>query len=276
MIIEQHYDEEVLIGLLEEPERDSHVPGCDTCAGTLESLRDLTGALRDDSVWDERPLSERPSAKTANMLRAFAERTTAEDAVAGLIVAKLLAVTPEERTALLAKNPQWRTAGVVRRLLKVVDDINYTDPKGAVDLTTLSVVVGESIVKDYYPGDSAKKLCATALREQAFALYFVGSFAESLAALERAQNELKDCKVADCENAEIDLLRARVYRDLERFDESRELARKAAAIFRRFGSYTRTALAEATEATVLVHLRRFRDALAIDSRLAADLSLNDE
>src|SRR2546428_550152 len=145
MIIEQHYDEEVLIGLLEEPERDSHVPGCDTCAGTLESLRDLTGALRDDSVWDERQVSDKPSAKTANMLRAFAERTKAEDAAAGLIVAKLLAITPEERTALLAKNPQWRTAGGVRRLLKGVDDIHYTGPKRAADLATLSLGEGESI-----------------------------------------------------------------------------------------------------------------------------------
>ena len=32
MIIEQHYDEEVLIGLLEAADRDSHVPGCETCA----------------------------------------------------------------------------------------------------------------------------------------------------------------------------------------------------------------------------------------------------
>ncbi|HEX9492240.1 MAG TPA: hypothetical protein VGA33_03160, partial [Thermoanaerobaculia bacterium] len=63
MIIEQHYDEEVLIGLLEEADHDSHVPGCETCAGTLESLRDLTGALRDNSVWDERQLSETPAPK---------------------------------------------------------------------------------------------------------------------------------------------------------------------------------------------------------------------
>src|SRR5436190_23773305 len=100
MIVEQHYDEEVLIGLLEEGDQDAHVPNCDTCAGTLESLRDLTGALRDDSVWDQRPLTEAPSPNTKNLLRNFAARARAEDAAAGPIVAKLVAASAE-RPALL-------------------------------------------------------------------------------------------------------------------------------------------------------------------------------
>ena len=58
MIIEQHYDDEVLIDLLEEAEEDTHVPVCDTCTGTLQSYRDLSSALHDNSVWDERELSE--------------------------------------------------------------------------------------------------------------------------------------------------------------------------------------------------------------------------
>src|SRR5438132_1210328 len=208
MIIEQHYDEEVLIGLLEEPERDSHVPGCDTCAGTLESLRDLTGALRDDSVWDERPLSERPSAKTANMLRAFAERTKAEDAAAGLIVAKLLAVTPEERTALLAKNPQWRTAGVVRRLLKVVDERIFLEPKFSLDLTASAVSVAESLEPSYYPFDAVTKLRALSWRERAYSLYYVGSFPASLEALDRTDECLAACAVSDYDSARSMMYRA--------------------------------------------------------------------
>ena len=77
MIIEQHYDEEVLIGLLEEADHDSHVPGCETCAGTLESLRDLTSALRDNSVWDERQLSETPAPKTTKISFAWLLREAA-------------------------------------------------------------------------------------------------------------------------------------------------------------------------------------------------------
>src|SRR5438270_14076265 len=94
MIIEQHYDDEVLIDLLEEAEEDTHVPVCDTCTGTLQSYRDLSSALHDNSVWDERELSEMPKPETTNVLRAFADRTRAEDAVASAIVRKHIANPP--------------------------------------------------------------------------------------------------------------------------------------------------------------------------------------
>src|SRR5438445_1836063 len=268
MIIEQHYDEEVLIGLLEEPERDSHVPGCDTCAGTLESLRDLTGALRDDSVWDERPLSERPSAKTANMLRAFAERTKAEDAAAGLIVAKLLAVTPEERTALLAKNPQWRTAGVVRRLLKVVDDKNFSDPKLAAEIAALAVEVAEMVEPGRYPFDTIMKLRALAWRERAYALLYIGSFPESLTALDRTDECLAACAVSDYDHARSMMYRALIYREFERFGEAFTLVRDARRVFEVYGDQKRVMSAMATEAMVLTGMRKFSDAVAINLRIA--------
>jgi tetratricopeptide (TPR) repeat protein len=276
MIIEQHYDEEVLIGLLEEADHDSHVPGCETCAGTLESLRDLTGALRDNSVWDERQLSETPSPKTTNMLRAFAERTRAEDAAAAAIVPRLIAAPAEERAALLDRNPQWRTAGVVRRLLAHVDSINYTNPKGAVVLSRLSAEIAESIDDGSHPLEALLKLRAAACREYAWALYFVGSFPESVTALDRADRHLADSKLAESDAAEIKLLRARVYRDLERLDEALPLARQSCVVFLLYGNRIRAGVAEAIEATVLVHLRRFREALAIDLRIAADASLDDE
>ena len=68
MIIEQHYEDEVLIDLLEDGEKDAHVPVCDTCTGTMESYRDLAAALHDDSVWDQRELSEVPAPHTANFV----------------------------------------------------------------------------------------------------------------------------------------------------------------------------------------------------------------
>src|SRR5438876_10688720 len=110
MIVEQHYDDEVIIGLLSETERDTHVPECDTCSGALETFRDLTGALHDDSVWDDRDISERPSPKTTNLLRAFAAQTKAEDAGGAPILAKLLAA-PAGRE----RHPEGRPAGLVGR-----------------------------------------------------------------------------------------------------------------------------------------------------------------
>jgi len=276
MIIEQHYDEEVLIGLLEEAERDSHAQSCDTCSGTLESLRDLTGALRDDSVWDERPLSEAPSAKTTNMLRAFAERTKSEDAAAGLIVAKLLAASPGERTALIGKNPQWRTAGVVRRLLKVVDDKNFSDPKLAAEIAALAVEVAELVEAGRYPFDTIMKLRALAWRERGYALMYIGSFPESLAALDKTDECLAACAVSDYDHARAGMYRAVVYRELERFAEALSIIRKARPVFEVYGDRKRVAVADSTEAFVLMAMAKFSSALAIYLRIAGDVTLDEE
>ena len=57
MMIEQHYDEEVLAGFLAEPidsaARDRHLSACSLCKQTLNSIRDTARAagmktLRDD------------------------------------------------------------------------------------------------------------------------------------------------------------------------------------------------------------------------------------
>jgi len=265
MIIEQHYDEEVLIGLLEEAEHDTHVPGCDTCAGTMESLRDLTSALRDDSVWDERVLSESPSTQTSNMLRAFAQRTKVEDAEAATIVPKLIA-TP----SMLQAHPEWRTAGVVRRLLAVVDEKNFSDPKLAADLAALAVEVAESLDATQYPHDTVMKLRARAWRERAYPLYHMGFFAESIAALDRTDEILSKCSVSSHDKAGAAITRAHVYGELEKFEEAIALADSAAHVFRHFGDYSREATAALTKANLLIQARRFADALQIYERIKSD------
>jgi tetratricopeptide (TPR) repeat protein len=271
MIIEQHYDEEVLIGLLEEADHDSHVPGCETCAGTLESLRDLTSALRDNSVWDERQLSEAPAPKTTNMLRAFAERTKAEDAAAGPIVAKLIAAP-----AMLEQHPEWKTAGVVRKLLAVVDEKNFSEPKVAADVAALAVEVAESIEPGLYPFDTMMKLRALAWRERGYALAYVGSFPESLAALDRTDECLAACSVSDYDHARSAMYRALIYRELERFNEALALLRDARSVFEKYGDRKRVASAEATQAIVLMGMRRFSEALTIALQISSDAGLDEE
>lgn len=269
MIIEQHYDEEVLIGLLEEADHDSHVPGCETCAGTLESLRDLTGALRDNSVWDERQLSETPAPKTTNLLRAFAERTKAEDAAAAAIVPKLISAP-----AMIEAHPEWRTAGVVRKLLAVVDEKNFFEPKVAADVAALAVEVAESIEPGLYPLDTILKLRATAWRERAYALYYIGSFIDSLAALDRTDHLLRSCAVSEYDSARAQLVRAQVYGEIERFEAGIALAGSARDVFTRFDDFNRVSAADSTKGALLMQVRRFGQALAIQAGLASNPRLD--
>ncbi len=274
MIIEQHYDEEVLIDLLEETEQDAHVPACETCSGAIESYRDLAAALQDDSVWDDRELSEDPAPETAAILRDFAATTAVEDAAAGPIVAKLIAAS--DRLALLEQNPQWRTAGVVRRVLARVDETNYTDPKLAAELAALAVEIAESLDPEQYPFDTVMKLRATAWRERAYALYYIGSFPEAILTLDRVDASLAECIVSDYDSARSQLTRALVYRELGRLHEAAILSRNAKSVFRGHGDRRRAAAAETTEAGLLMRLRRFDDALQIHLRIAADSLLDQE
>lgn len=265
MIIEQHYDDEVLIGLLNEAEEDSHVPACDTCAGTLESYRDLSSALHDGVVWDEREVSEAPSPKTTNFLRDFAARSKAEDVAARPIVAKLIA-----DPASIEQHPEWRTAGVVRGLLAYVDTINLSDPQLALNLARVAVVVADSL-----DDIQSARLKASAWHELGYALYVADQYVESLAAYDQADELYRATGIFEFESANVALHRAQVYGDLERIDEALAIIRRTREVFRRYAASKREAAADATEATLLWRVRRFSEALAIHQRIAADERTTD-
>jgi tetratricopeptide (TPR) repeat protein len=210
------------------------------------------------------------------MLRNFAATTAAENAAARPIVEKLIAASPEQRTALLERNPQWRTAGVVRKLLARVDETNYTDPKLAADLAALAVEVAEQINPKLYPADTVMKLRAVAWRERGYALMYVGSFPEALAALDRSDECLNECAVSDYDHARAGMYRALIYREFERFSEALSIVREARPVFEAYGDRKHAALADGTEAAVLMALGRLSEALAIHLRIAADNALDHE
>ena len=267
MIIEQHYDDEVLIDLLDEADEDSHVPSCETCSGTLESYRDLSAALHDDSVWEERELPETPSPKTANFLRAFAERTRAEDVAAGPIVAKLVA-----DPSAIEQHPEWRTAGVVRGLLKVAAENSFTDPQAILRVTKVAVDVADSLgsVESRF-----RKLRASAWHEHGYALYAADRFAESLNAYNNAEELLEQDGLFEFDIANVTLHRTQVLRELEEFDEALAVVRRVRSVFDKYGAKTRVAAAEATEAAILYRVGRFEEALPVFQRIAGDSAVDE-
>ena len=76
MMLDQHLDEETLIGILEAGEAadDAHLRACEDCAETLAALRDISSALHEPDVWERREFDERPVGATISMLRAAADR----------------------------------------------------------------------------------------------------------------------------------------------------------------------------------------------------------
>src|SRR5947209_15874591 len=149
MMIEQHYDDEVLAGFLAEPidsaARDRHLAGCAMCKQTLKSIRDTAGLLKQPDVWNSESFSSAPRPETLAFLRNVQRTMSDEDAAATVYVKQLLAGSRETWAPRLAEHPEWRTAGVVRKLIAATDGYNFRSPLDAVELTRITTDVAESL-----------------------------------------------------------------------------------------------------------------------------------
>jgi hypothetical protein len=96
-------------------------------------------------VWDSAEVRLDPVPATIANLRAFADRMAYEDAAADAILPELLAGQREEWMPRLMAHPEWRTAGVVRRLVGAIDRALATMPPDAVGITTLATEVADHL-----------------------------------------------------------------------------------------------------------------------------------
>lgn len=260
MIIEQHYDEEVLIALLDGDAPDPHLQSCETCKASLNAIRSVTSALHDGAVWDRRELNEEPRRETRDALRAFATSSATEDAAAEPWVKMLLAKPAAEWRATLEAHPEWRTAGFVRKLIASALTLNYSSPADALQLTRLAVAVVATLDAAKYRSSIAVT-AAAAWREYAYALEYVGSHGDALDAVNRADQYLADAIVGDYDHARSQLVRAAIYAGMERYSDALPLTRAARRVFLDFGDLRRAVIAEINEAAMLTRMRQFADAL---------------
>lgn len=276
MIVEKHYDQEVLISLLESAERDReivgdpHLESCAECRTSLHSLRELTEVLKDEAIWSRYEPSDEVPPKVMAHLSGFATRMATEDAEAEVRVRELLSGPRETWADHLAANPQWQTAGMVRKLIEATDRAIQLHPPDALEITSLGRKLAEQL-SSALPNESIR-LQAACWREQAYALYIMGDFAAALAALDRTDQQLSTLPVAEYDSARSMLVRALVLRELERYSEATRLVDESARIFACFGDRRRLAYAKMTEAMIHNSNRNFLAAIqalsAADSELA--------
>ncbi|HEV7428352.1 MAG TPA: hypothetical protein VGQ46_18500 [Thermoanaerobaculia bacterium] len=261
MMIEQHYDEEVLAGFLAEPidsaARDRHLAGCSLCKQTLNSIRDTAGLLKQPDVWNRESFSSAPRAETLAFLRNVQRTMSDEDAAAEVYVKQLLAGSRDTWAPRLAEHPEWRTAGVVRKLIAATDRYNFSSPLEAVELTRITADVAESLRSS----TSRDSLVADAWREHAYALTVTSSYRDALAALDRA--DVAAPRATQFDRARLTLMRSLIYRLLDRPADAANLARSAAVTFQEFGDVPKYVSSRMTEAIVLYDTSRFREALVV-------------
>jgi tetratricopeptide (TPR) repeat protein len=277
MMIERHYDEEALMALLETDRAasDTHLLSCTPCAEKLESFQMIADAMRDRDVWDTREVRTEAIPATIATLRAFADRMTAEDAAADLILPELLAGSRETWMGRLHEHPEWRTAGVVRRLLVRAYDAVMTMPPDAVEITAVATEIAEHLDAAAELSDTVARLRGAAWRDHAYALYYTGRFTDAETALRAAERHFSSCAIDSYDLARVGIVKALVMRPFDRIDEAMNAASSSAKTFAAFEDFDRSASARLAEVHLLFSRGDFTTADRILRDLDARLSHTD-
>ncbi len=274
MIVERHYDTETLLALL-EGERissDTHLQSCADCSEQLATFGTITEVLHEHDVWNATEVRRDLVPDTIANLRAFADRMAFEDAAADAILPELLAGPREEWMPRLMAHPEWRTAGVVRRLIAATERVVVTMPPDALEMTALSTEIAEHLDPATVRSDTLARLRGAAWRDRAFALFYVGRFVDGIQATERADLALQYCVVDQYERARVGIVRAVCLRAMEEVPTAVATAKSSSDTFIEFGDLNRLARARMTETNLLFTKGEYGAALSILESLEQQLS----
>jgi len=274
MMTEPHYDEEVLIALLEEGDetlgRDPHIAACAACSKTLESVREIADCLKSPDVWDATEISPEPNTNVFAFLERAQTNMSTEDAAAEEWTRALLAHPREAWIPTLHAHPEWRTAGMVRKLIDATYRAIETAPPDALEITSLAVEIVEGLQPARYGESTVLRLRGHAWRERAYALYFTGSYTEAVWAVERSRKVFAECGYSEFDDARSAVVFALICAEQRKLDKALTAVHEAAEIFGRYRSRTKIVAARRSEATILYALRRYREALSIYRNLEAE------
>jgi tetratricopeptide (TPR) repeat protein len=266
-MIEQHYTDEALLTLLDARGADSvlgdpHLASCEMCSDALDSYRDIAGLLCDKDVWDEDESYEMaPAPDSLRRIRAFADSVAHEDAEAATLVKELLLLPTEWWGEEVRADKRYATAGVVRRLLAVAHEAVDSVPTEALELAGIALDVINLIAHAAYDSETIHLLRGQALREHAFALYYLNRNEDAVRGAERARDAFAKCAVSEVEIARTDVLFALIQTRLEEFDAAIRSARSAEEVFANFGLEDRRRGARRVETMVLQDRGDHRKAL---------------
>ena len=240
MISEVHYSDETLIAMLEAGDeeaikRNQHLASCNTCRDGLEQYRAIVDTLGCEAAWDYRELRSEPDHTTVANLRAFATSMEREDEDAETYVAALLEGARETWMPRLRAHPEWRTAGVVRKLVADAYTALTKLPLDGVEMTSLAIEIADHLVEEVYPKDTVARLRGHAWREHAYGLFYIGEFKQSLVACDRADAELSRYTVDEYDKARVAVVRALSLRPLDEIAPARQSVSFAATAFEAFG-----------------------------------------
>ena len=265
-----HYDDEALLEYAEGTsvrgaEISAHVAACADCASEIDTHREIIAAMKEPGAWNRRPIDsgETPPAERLARLTSFKQRLDAEDAAAKESIATLLKGPSAWWRNAVRKSPAAFTAGMVRQLLAKMRELHDRAPADALVVTSLATELANGLSIKEYPSDYVITLRAQTLRDHAYVLSIIGRYPDAEAAVEQAERLIRQTPIPDYELARLDLVRAGIYRTIDRIAEATGAAARAADTFLRFGDQPGWVNARIYQGAMLYQAKSFSDALAV-------------
>jgi tetratricopeptide (TPR) repeat protein len=266
MIVERHYDDETLIGLLGsnlDPLRDPHLAVCVSCSDNLESYRAIADVLGQGAAWDLRDLRQEPVPETISNLRMFSAVMAVEEESAKKAVAELLGQPRSSWPSAITNRLELHSPSAVSALVAASETAIDRDPSEAVALAEVATRIAQMLKSDSRSGDSIPRAIGVAWRQYAYAEFYVGEFSVAWDAVSKSQAAFESCTVSDYDLARLSIVRGLILSAQGHYEEATAEARRAAAVFDAFGDGQRSASARLAEAYALIEQLRYQDAFVI-------------
>ena len=270
MIVERHYDDETLIGLLassREAAPDPHLESCSLCAEMLASYRAIADVLGEEAVWELCELRLEPDPQTMASLRAAMTGKQAEEQNAAALIAELLSLPRESWVRTAQSDLHLHNLGIVSALIEASENVLATTPTDGLEIAHAAVEIADRIDVAEYPGDAVRKARAASRRQFGYSLFFTGEASKALHVIAQGERDLDGCAVADYELARLGIVRSLIDSSQERYEEALAGARKSVRVFEAYGDRARIASGLLTQAFMFMMQYRYADALPILSKV---------
>ncbi|MEA2571168.1 MAG: hypothetical protein QOI24_3169 [Acidobacteriota bacterium] len=211
---------------------ERHLETCEACSEVAAGALDLANHLNAAETWRARPIATGPPSPRRFLDQV--EQIRISDEAANYLLAHLITSPDAFEAAHITDDPNYHTAGVVRKLIKASERTRETEPSFAIVLANAAVVIAELLLAPHYTRELIHSLQGAAWRERANALRYTGRYPDALAACDRAEAAFRLIGVSDFDTARVTFIRGTLLMETGHPDEALPLARASAAIFRRW------------------------------------------
>lgn len=219
--------------------------------------------MSDDTPRSPRRLSFHPRPDSHQDILQLAKRLSRERVEARESVGRLLDTTPRSRWPELSTHPGLLTSGALERLGNLFAEWFGKDPVHALAIAELAVSVAEALPETSYPALVTAQCLAHAWKDLGKAYRGVNRHQESIDALTRAGNFVRDNGALAHDRAIVNFDLGITLQEVGRYDESLQCLNEAKEIFRMHGDTRRLVYCGIAEGVLHQRLRHFREAREI-------------